>query len=69
MTLALHNYHDVYNVFPPSSIGGGPGAHGIWIRTSPFLEQANIFDAYNFNGSYASNFPLIRETAARYATG
>lgn len=62
LTLALHNYHDVYNVFPPSSVGGGSGAHGIWIRTSSFFEQGNLFEQYNFNATYAANFPLIQQS-------
>ena len=62
LTLALHNYHDTYGFFPPSSVGGGAGAHGIWIRTTPYYDQANIFDKYNFSVGYAANFPLIRQT-------
>jgi prepilin-type N-terminal cleavage/methylation domain-containing protein/prepilin-type processing-associated H-X9-DG protein len=58
--LALHNYHDTYNVFPPGYVDGntdpnstpdndvGPG----WGWASyllPYLEQGNVFNQINFN--------------------
>jgi prepilin-type processing-associated H-X9-DG protein len=52
--LALHNYHDVYNKFPPGWISkeGGPG-HGARIgwQTSilPFVDQAPMFNQIDFN--------------------
>jgi prepilin-type N-terminal cleavage/methylation domain-containing protein/prepilin-type processing-associated H-X9-DG protein len=60
LTLATHNYHDVFSAFPPSSTGGGAGAHGIWIRMASFYEQGNLFDRYNFNVGYGANSALVR---------
>ncbi len=60
--LALHNYHDVYGVFPYStsadgSITAGTGAtttttqftlnHRGWIGLLPYLEQAALYDQFN----------------------
>jgi len=45
MGLALHNYHDVFNTFPPSyCIGAAKG--GTWsihARVLPYLEQGNAY--------------------------
>jgi prepilin-type N-terminal cleavage/methylation domain-containing protein/prepilin-type processing-associated H-X9-DG protein len=60
LTLALHNYHDVFNVFPPSSTGGTFGSNGIWIRSASFYEQGNLFDRYNFNLGYDANSAVVR---------
>jgi len=62
LTLATHNYHDVYLAFPPSSTGGGAGAHGIWIRMTPFYEQGNLYDQYNFDVGYGPNSAVVRPT-------
>jgi prepilin-type N-terminal cleavage/methylation domain-containing protein/prepilin-type processing-associated H-X9-DG protein len=58
--LALHNYHDTYQMFPPGYVDGntnpaltpdndvGPG----WGWASfllPFLEQGNLYNQINFN--------------------
>jgi prepilin-type N-terminal cleavage/methylation domain-containing protein/prepilin-type processing-associated H-X9-DG protein len=57
--LALHNYHDVFNMFPgwvsrwfTGVTGGGNWCHGGYsINASllPYLEQASIYNAINFN--------------------
>jgi prepilin-type N-terminal cleavage/methylation domain-containing protein len=57
--LALHNYHDVANRFPPPGIHNRDG-HGAsatssswgpsWILMSlPYFEQANLYQQYNFS--------------------
>ncbi|HWL09611.1 MAG TPA: DUF1559 domain-containing protein [Planctomicrobium sp.] len=59
--LALHNYHDVYNLFPAGS--RGPTIHsntGIknsinWrVSILPYMDQANVFNQLNFSGSFAA---------------
>ena len=47
--LAIHNYHDVHNIFPT----GGLGAHGpsAWVHMLPFIEQGSLYDALTFEGS------------------
>src|SRR6056297_3150668 len=44
--LAMHNYHDVYGVFPPGSIVGEDGtAHQGWAYSIlPFVDQAPLFN-------------------------
>ena len=61
--LALHNYHDVSNQFPPGIIhSGAPNNrtatamgqtynlnHTGWTMLLPFLEQAPLYNSFNFN--------------------
>lgn len=52
--LALHNYHDVMNVFPPGNITMGPccGTPSLinWaISILPYIDQANLQNIYDFN--------------------
>ncbi|MCA9034753.1 MAG: DUF1559 domain-containing protein [Planctomycetaceae bacterium] len=57
--LALHNYHDVHNTFPPTQIftyfTAAPGGAGVprnhtWISLIlPYLEQANLYSSINFS--------------------
>ena len=64
--LALHNYHDSHNVFPPATInaglqncqnhipGGGPILnHTCYQMLLPYLEQGPLYDRYNFSQSSA----------------
>ena len=57
--LALHNYHDAHNRFPPSGIHNRDG-HGASASSSswgpswmilvlPFMEQGPLYDQYNFD--------------------
>ena len=55
--LALHNYHDVFNAFPP---GGTYRAATIQLagwsvqaRLLPYLEQANLMSLIDFSRSYS----------------
>lgn len=47
--LALHNYHDVHNIFPP----GGLGVHGpsTWVHLLPYLDQGNLYGRLVFSGA------------------
>jgi prepilin-type N-terminal cleavage/methylation domain-containing protein/prepilin-type processing-associated H-X9-DG protein len=52
--LALHNYHDTYNTFPPGNITmgdccGTPSLINWAISILPNLDQANLQRKYNFN--------------------
>jgi type II secretory pathway pseudopilin PulG len=70
--LALHNYHDVYNTFPPN--GANAPAEGAscggrfdqsWLTWSgmamllPYIEQANVYSQINFshNWNCQANYP------------
>lgn len=56
--LALHNYHDAHSVFPPGV--QWPTGMFSWPRTSfyvhllPYIEQANVFNTYQFRNESAS---------------
>ncbi len=51
MTLALHNYYDVYHTFPPSYIPDKDGRpmHSWRVLILPFIEQQPLHAAYNFD--------------------
>jgi len=63
--LALHNYHDVHNVFPPGWIGARNNAHHTGLESDdvtnfrsgfgwatmllPAMEAGNLYDRFNFD--------------------
>ncbi|WP_437192164.1 DUF1559 domain-containing protein [Planctomicrobium sp. SH527] len=58
--LALHNYHDTVNTFPPSSVGrcypATPAPTSPILNTNgitmllPYIEQTALYNKYNFSG-------------------
>jgi len=49
--LALHNYHDTHNTFPPGAFYCGAGlGNGLpfHVMLLPFLDQANLYAQFNF---------------------
>lgn len=58
--LAIHNYHDVYNVFPNVNAGGVSNAHlsghSIFVTIMPMLELSNAFQLYDFNQGNTAPF-------------
>ena len=78
--LALHNYHDVYNTFPPNGANApseGPSCGGrfnqSWLTWSgmamllPYLEQANIYNQINFSNQWNCNADYPANYAAARA--
>ena len=62
MGLALHNYHDNFNVFPPALLNSGrynnSGYTTVtnpvlnttgWVFLLPYIDQAPAYNQYNFN--------------------
>jgi len=51
LILALQNYHDKYNAFPPAYIAddNGKPLHSWRVLVLPFLEQRQLYEAYDFN--------------------
>lgn len=48
--IAVHNYHDTYQRFPPSSFNSNKLA---WtVHVLPFIEQQSLFDEFNMNLVY-----------------
>ena len=74
--IGLHNYHDVYNVFPPGAVHtgcyGGSGAagdphqyalnHTGWLYLLPYIDQAPLFQQLDLN--LATN-GMSRDSAPR----
>ncbi len=55
--LALHNYHQTYDVFPNGRPGDDPNrndsnAMSSWVALLPQLEQQPLFNAWNFSLSF-----------------
>ena len=68
--LALHNYHDTFNVFPPALNGSGrynnaafySGNNRVqntsgWLFLLPYIEQANAYSQYDFNQTASLSNP------------
>lgn len=51
IALALQNYHDVYDSFPPAYIADANGKpmHSWRVLILPFLENRNLYDQYRFD--------------------
>ena len=49
--IAMHNYHDTFNSFPPAYIPdeNGQPMHSWRVLLLPFLEQGALHDQYDFN--------------------
>ncbi|PQO46076.1 DUF1559 domain-containing protein [Blastopirellula marina] len=45
--LALHNYHDTFQMFPPASVQSNTLSWNVLIL--PFIEQGPLHDQFNFN--------------------
>lgn len=78
--LALHNYHDVFNTFPPNGANApsqGPSCGGrfnqSWLSWSgmamllPYIEQANIYNQINFSNQWNCNADYPQNYAAARA--
>ena len=53
MGLALHNYHDVYTMFPPGVIASTGGWGASWyMRILPYVDQAPAFNKLTFSGAH-----------------
>lgn len=49
--LALHNYHDTLNKFPSGALRGNNWGHSFWIALLPYLDQAPMYNQWNFSQS------------------
>jgi hypothetical protein len=49
--LALHNYHDTYESFPPAYIAdeNGRPMHSWRVLLLPYLDEAGLYDSYHFD--------------------
>jgi hypothetical protein len=62
--LALHNYHDTYNAFPPAVVtdANGRPLYSGRVLLLPFLEQNNLYKAFNLDEAWDSptNLPISK---------
>lgn len=70
LSIALHNYHETHNVFPPALIGSGRFNNSSsgrvvknitgWVLLLPFMEQGPLYKQYDFNnvGSMSNPYGL-----------
>jgi prepilin-type N-terminal cleavage/methylation domain-containing protein/prepilin-type processing-associated H-X9-DG protein len=72
--LALHNYHDAYNVFAPGYVASAPYSNGATDTTPgwgwatfilPYLEQGNLYRQFDL-GQPAQNFPGTQAMLKNY---
>ena len=68
LTLGLHNYESSYKTLPPSRITTGESRHGWASFMLPFIEQAAVYDIYDFNVRWhnAINFPATSSPLATW---
>ena len=57
--LAIHNYHDTMNCFPPGGLHVGTQASWL-VMILPYIDQANLYTTINFN---VSSYTLIQPVA------
>jgi len=68
--LALHNYHDTFLMFPSAfgitSLNAGGGeqwGHSQWVGCLPYMDQAPLYNQWNFNApdeGWAGNAAIAR---------
>jgi len=55
LALAAHNYHDVYQCFPPGYDVSGPGKQtSLFVELLPFVEQDNVYKRWDFSNPAAN---------------
>jgi len=65
LSLALHNYHDIYNGFPPAAMDG-TGKIGVMARLLPYIEQQSLFEQVRYDGNYVQNLPMAKTRVATF---
>jgi prepilin-type processing-associated H-X9-DG protein len=70
ISLAMHNFHSTYDRFPPAVIYGPDGKpwHSWRVLLLPFLEQAPLYNSYDFSQPWDSpkNKALVDQMPAVY---
>ena len=70
IALAIHNYHDIFNLFPSTEVGGtGTLAKAsAFVAILPYLEQSGVFTLYNpsLGNSDLINMAAVRQVIPAY---
>src|SRR5437763_7472741 len=61
--LALHNYHDVWQTLPPNRLGIGQATWSVLIL--PYIEQDNLYNQWDLNGTYYDQQEVCRRTPVK----
>lgn len=68
LQLALHNYHQVHNCFPPAYIANADGSpmHSWRVLILPYVEMHALYQQYDFNEPWngANNIQLAKQMPA-----
>ena len=69
ISLALHNYHDTYNCFPPAITYGPDGKpwHSWRVIIMPYVECSSFYSEYSFDEPW--NGPHNSQLAKKFADG
>ncbi|WP_339729776.1 DUF1559 domain-containing protein [uncultured Gimesia sp.] len=59
--LALHNYHETHSGFPPGYFGNG-NRMGFHVMLLPFIDQAPLYNQFNFSLTYDASTPTNNST-------
>ena len=62
--MALHNYHDAFNTYPPGWVNGNQLAWSVHLM--PFIEQVKIYNELNFLTKYDKNDRNLRARIETY---
>lgn len=70
ISLAIHNYHDTFDIFPNSEVGGtGTLARAsLFVAILPYLEQGNTFTLYDpaLGNSHPINMAAVSQVIPTY---
>ncbi len=70
LALAMHNYHSVYNTFPPAYVADADGKpmHSWRVLLLPFLGRQDLYDRYRFDEPWdgPNNSQLISMIPTEY---
>ncbi len=66
--LAIHNYHDVYSVFPNANANNTLSGGSLFTSILPMLEQANSHALYDFNlaNTHPFNLEVVSQQISVY---
>src|SRR5476651_2493187 len=63
--LALHNYHDVFTIFPPG--GNYPAYASFFVGLLPYMDQGAAYNQFDFNADFEQRASLRAFSAAQIA--